>query len=169
MLAATFIVPAANAAGQLNVAVVDSIRAIQQSEEYKSFMETVREELEPEQKAVQALQQEIVALRQQVRDEGEVMAETERRGVLTDIENKEIDWDFRFKKLQKQVQDRQAELGEQMGPKVNAIVQDMVELERYDLVFERRNVGYVNPRHDITAKVTEKLNERYAEGDGESE
>lgn len=169
MLAATFIVPAANAAGQLNVAVVDSIRAIQQSEEYKSFMETVREELEPEQKAVQALQEEIVALRQQVRDEGEVMAETERRGVLTDIENKEIDWDFRFKKLQKQVQDRQAELGEQMGPKVNAIVQDMVELERYDLVFERRNVGYVNPRHDITAKVTEKLNERYAEGDGESE
>ena len=169
MLAAAFIVPTANAAAQLNVAVVDSIRAIQQSEEYKRFMETVREELEPEQKAVQALQEEIVALRQQVRDEGEVMAETERRGVLTDIENKEIDWDFRFKKLQKQVQDRQGELGEQMGPKVNAIVQDMVELERYDLVFERRNVGYVNPRHDITAKVTEKLNERYAESDEATE
>ena len=50
-----------------------------------------------------------------------------------------------------------------MGPKVQAIVNDLVEVERYDLVFERSNVGYVNPRHDITAKVTEKLNERYAE------
>ena len=50
-----------------------------------------------------------------------------------------------------------------MAPKVQAIVNDLVEIERYDFVFERRTVAYANPRHDITAKVTEKLNEQSSE------
>lgn len=164
-LAVVLALAATGARAELKVAVVDSVQAISQSEEAKLFMEKARTEMDPEQKSLQALQDEIVALQQRLRDEGEVMAETERRKVVTEIENKRIDLDFRAKKLQKELQDMQAELGQTMGPKVQAIVTDLVEVERYDLVFERSNVGYVNPRHDITAKVTEKLNERFAESE----
>lgn len=160
-----FALAAVGANAQLKIAVVDSIQAISQSEEAKLFMEKARNEMDPEQKGLQALQDEITALQQRLRDEGEVMAEAERREVLKEMENKRIDLDFRAKKLQKELQDRQTELGQTMGPKVNAIVVDLVEVERYDLVFERSNVGYVNPRHDITAKVTEKLNERFSESE----
>ena len=148
---------------QLNVAVVNTVQAIQQSEEATAFTEQLQQELAPEQTELQGLQQEINDLRQRVQDEGDVMSADEQRKVARDIENKQIDLEFRAQKLQKDVQDRQQELIQIMGPKVQAIVNDMVEVERYDLVFERSNVGYVNPRHDITAKVTEKLNERYAE------
>ena len=148
---------------QLNVAVVNTVQAIQQSEEATAFTEQLQQELAPEQTELQGLQQEINELRQRVQDEGDVMSADEQRKVARDIENKQIDLEFRAQKLQKDVQDRQQELIQVMGPKVQAIVNDMVEVERYDLVFERSNVGYVNPRHDITAKVTEKLNERYAE------
>lgn len=158
---ATFAGPAALA--QLKVAVVNTVQAIQQSEEAKAFMEQVQQDLEPEQAELQGLQQEIADLRQRVQDEGDVMSAEEQRKVAKDIENKQIDLEFRAQKLQKDVQDRQEELVQVVGPKVQAVVNDMVEVERYDLVFERRSVGYVNPRHDITAKVTEKLNERYAE------
>ena len=148
---------------QLKVAVVNTVQAIQQSEEATAFTEQLQQELAPEQTELQGLQQEIADLRQRVQDEGDVMSADEQRKVARDIENKQIDLEFRAQKLQKDVQDRQQELIQVMGPKVQAIVNDLVEVERYDLVFERSNVGYVNPRHDITAKVTEKLNERYAE------
>ena len=148
---------------QLKVAVVNTVQAIQQSEEAKAFMEQVQTDLQPEQAELQTLQQEIAALRQRVADEGDVMSAAEQRKVAKEIENKQIDLEFRAQKLQKDIQDRQEELIGVVGPKVQAIVDDLVEVERYDLVFERRSVGYVNPRHEITAKVTEKLNERYAE------
>ena len=148
---------------QLKVAVVNTVQAIQQSEEAQAFTDNLQQELAPEQTELQGLQQEIADLRQRVQDEGDVMSADEQRRVARDIENKQIDLEFRAQKLQKDVQDRQQELIQVMGPKVQAIVNDLVEVERYDLVFERSNVGYVNPRHDITAKVTEKLNERYAE------
>lgn len=148
---------------QLKIAVVNTVQAIQQSEEAQAFTENLQQELAPEQTELQGLQQEIADLRQRVQDEGDVMSADEQRKVARDIENKQIDFEFRAQKLQKDVQDRQQELIQVMGPKVQAIVNDLVEVERYDLVFERSNVGYVNPRHDITAKVTEKLNERYAE------
>lgn len=148
---------------QLKVAVVNTVQAIQQSEEARAFTDALQQELAPEQTELQGLQQEIADLRQRVQDEGDVMSADEQRRVARDIENKQIDLEFRAQKLQKDVQDRQQELIQVMGPKVQAIVNDLVEVERYDLVFERSNVGYVNPRHDITAKVTEKLNERHAE------
>lgn len=150
------------AVAELKVAVVDSIKAIGQSEEAKRFSEAAGKELEAEAKAVQALQTEVTDLQKRLQDEGEVMAEAERRKVVKEIENKRIDLDFRAQKLQKERQDQQSEFLQVMAPKVQAIVTDMVEVERYDLVFERSNVGYVNPRHDITAKVTEKLNERFS-------
>ena len=148
---------------QLNVAVVNTVQAIQQSEEARVFMEKVQQDLEPEQTELQALQAEIAGLRQRIVDEGDVMSEADQRKIAKDIENMQIDLEFRAQKLQKDVQDRQEELVQVVGPKVQAIVNDLVEVERYDLVFERRNVGYVNPRHEVTAKVTEKLNERFAE------
>ena len=161
---------APSAAAQLKVAVVNTVQAIQQSEEAKDFMAKVQEELASEQTDLQALQDEVVGLQQRLQDEGDVMAEADRRAVNKDIENKRLDLEFRAQKLQKEVQDRQEELLGNVGPKVQTVVNDLVEVERYDFVFERRNVGYVNPRHDITAKVTEKLNERYEEdkaaGDG---
>lgn len=148
---------------QLKVAVVNTAQAIQQSEEATAFMEELAQELAPKQTKLQDLQQEIGDLRQRVQDEGDVMSADEQRKVARDIENKQIELEFDAQTLQKDVQDRQNELIQVMGPKVQAIVNDLVEVERYDLVFERSNVGYVNPRHDITAKVTEKLNERYDE------
>ncbi len=162
-LAGTVALPAA---AQLKVAVVNTGQAIQQSEEAKAYFEKIQQELDPEQTELRAMQDAIAALQQQIADEGDVMSADERRRITKDIENKRIDLEFRAQKLQKDVQDSQEELMRTIGPKVQTAVNDLVEIERYDLVFERSNVGYVNPRHDITAKVTEKLNERYADENG---
>ena len=155
---------APNVAAQLKVAVVDLGAAIQQSEEAKHFMEQLTNELQPQSDELKELRDEIAALEQKIADEGDVMSDADKRSIAKDIEDKRIDWEFGSQKAQKEIQDHRNELLQQMLPKVQSIVQDLVEVERYDLVFERNDVRYyVNPRHEVTAKVTEKLNERYAE------
>lgn len=159
---------AQGAAAQLKIAVVNPDAAIGQSEEFKTFRDALLEEFSDEQTQVQTLQSEIEALQQRVIDERDVMSETELRDIQKEVENKRLDLEFRGTKLQKDVGDRQNEFLQEMSPKFQAVVNDLIEVERYDVVFERRSVLFTNMKHDITAKVTEKLNERYAEQDSEA-
>lgn len=154
---------AEDAAAQVKIAVVNSDAAIGQSEEFKTFREALLEEFSEEQGQLQTLQEDIAALQQRMADERDVMSETEMREVQKEIENKNLDLEFRGKKFQKDVNDRQAEFFQTMTPKFHAVVNDLIEIERYDFVHERRTLLFANMKHDITAKVTEKLNERYTE------
>lgn len=156
---------APTAAAELKVAVVDAEGAIGQSEEAKQFIEALQQQLAPQQEEIKALQTQIQEAQQRITDEGDVMSETERRSVAKDLENMRIDLDFRAKKYQKEAEDGQAEFFQGMAPKFRIIINDLIELERYDFVFGRGTVLFANMRHDITAKVTEKLNEQHAETD----
>ena len=71
-----------------------------------------------------------------------------------------MDFEFGANKLQKELQDRQQDVIRDMAPKLDAVLQDLIEIEGYDVVLQRRGLLYVNSKHDITRKVTEKLNEK---------
>ena len=88
------------------------------------------------------------------------MSPTEQLKAQKEIENKQIDYQFMGNKLRKARQDRIQELASHMQPKVNAVIRDLIELEGYDLIIDARNAIYVNPKHNITRKVLEKLNEK---------
>ncbi len=76
------------------------------------------------------------------------------------MEDKQIEYQFLVNKLQKDVQDRRQDLMQQMAPKIDAVLQDLIEAEGYDLILQRGNLLYADSKHDITRKVTEKLNEK---------
>ena len=160
---------AEEAAAQLKIAVVNADAAIGQSEEFKTFRDSVQEEFADEQASIQQLQTEIQALQQRVVDERDVMSEKELNDVTKEIENKRIDLEFVGKKLEKDYTDRQREFFDGMSPKFQAVVNDLIEVERYDFVLARQTLLFANMKHDITAKVTEKLNERYAEQQGQAD
>ena len=42
----------------------------------------------------------------------------------------------------------------------NAVLKDIIDLEGYDVVMDRQAFLYVNPKHDITRKITELLNDK---------
>ncbi len=148
------------AAAELKIAVLDTQRALLSSEEAKSLMEQVQQELEQEQARVNELGDEIRALQEKLEKDSEVMSATEQRKAQKALEDKGIDYQFLVNKLQKRVNDRRQELGQVMVPKVDAVLKDLIELEGYDLILERGNLLYVNSKHDITRRVTEKLNEK---------
>ena len=158
-----FVLWAPPSAAELKIAVLDTQRALVSSEEAKALLEQAQSELQKEEEEVNALGEEIRALQDKMEKDGEIMSPAEQRRVQKDIEDKQIDYQFQVNKLQKELNDRRQELLQVMAPKVNVVLQDLIELEGYDLILERANLRYVNPKHDITRRVTEKLNEKREE------
>jgi outer membrane protein len=148
------------AAAELKIAVLDTQRALVESEEAQALLAQAQQELQAEQDQLQALNDEIVALTEQLQKDGEVMSPAEQRRMQKDIEDKQIDLQFLGNKLQKEVNDRRQELLQQMVPKIDVVLKDLIELEGYDMIMERGSLRYVNSKHDITRRVTEKLNEK---------
>ena len=77
-----------------------------------------------------------------------------------DYERLTSDLQYRTETYQKAVNRRRNELFQKMGPRRQAALDDLVKLEAYDLVLPRNTVIYVNPKHDITRKVTEVLDKQ---------
>ena len=151
---------AGTAAAELKIAVLDTQRALIESEEAQSLSKQIQEELQSDEAEAKALNEEVRAATEQLQKDGEVMSPAEQRKAQKAIEDKQIDLQFMVNKLQKAVQDRRQELVNHMLPKIDAVLKDLIELEGYDLIMERSNLRYVNTKHDITRKVTEKLNEK---------
>ena len=154
---------AEDALAQLKIAVVNAEGAIAATEEFKTFRGSLEAEFADEQASIEQFRTDIQALQQRLVDERDVMAANEINDVTKEIEDKRIELEFLSTKAQKAVGDRQQEFFQGMSPKFQAVVNDLIELERYDFVYDRRTLLFANMKHDITAKVTEKLNERYAE------
>jgi outer membrane protein len=147
-------------AAELKIAVLDTQRALMESEEAQSLLAKAAEDLRAEESSLKALGEEIVSIQDKLQTDGEVMSASEQRKLQKDIEDKQIDYQFRANKLQKEVNDRRQEILQQLVPKMNAVMEDLIGVEGYDMIMERGSLRYVNPKHDITRKVTEKLNEK---------
>lgn len=162
LLVPVLFLTAGNAVAELKIASLDVLQAISQSEEAKSLFTAVQTELQADQDALNALQTEIGALREKLAKDGEILSETEQRRIVSDIESKQADLQFQAQKFRKEFNDRQQEIINEIVPKLDAVLKDLVELEGYDVILNKtqQNVLYVNSKHDITRKVTEKLNEK---------
>jgi outer membrane protein len=153
---------AGSAVAEIKIASLDVLRAISDSEEAKSLFATVQQDLQSDQDALTTLQAEITELREKLTKDSEILSDTERRRLVNDIESKQADLQFQANKLRKEFNDRQQEIVSQIVPKLDAVLKDLVEIEGYDFIFNKnqQTVLYVNTKHDITRKVTEKLNEK---------
>jgi len=151
---------AGGAAAELKIAVLDTQRALLESEEAQQLLKRAQDELQEEENEVKTLGEQIVALQEQLQKDAEVLSPGEQRKRQKEVEDKQIDYQFLVNKLQKEVNDRRQELLQQMVPKIDAVLKDLIELEGYDLIMERNSLRYANSKHDITRRVTEQLNER---------
>ena len=151
------------ASAELVIGFLDTARAISESHEGKALLEQIESELAEDQARLQSLQDEIQTLREQLETDSEIMSDEERRKHQRLIEENVTDFQYEAQKYQRELQERQQEVLNEMAPKVNAALADLIELEGMDVVFERQVATFVNPKHDITRRITEKLNQKQEE------
>ena len=152
---------AASASAEMKVVVLNVQRAIGDTEEAKVLLKKLEDDLSGEQNTIKQLNTDITAMQEKLRKDGDVMSDAEKVKSQKALEDKQIDYQFRVNKLQKTVQDRQQEILGQMEPKFSAVLKDLIATEKYDLILPRQGaVLYVDSKLDITAKVTELLNQK---------
>lgn len=153
---------AASTYGQLKIAVVNATAAVFESEEAQEEMSVIEAELKPEQERLQSLQEEIGQLEGRAQTDAEIMSDLEKTELSNEIEDKRLELNFDVERFQRRVNDERNKIMNQLGPKFNAVLQDLIDIEGYDLVFNwnPQVTLYVNTKHDITRKVTEMLNDR---------
>jgi outer membrane protein len=160
VLLPVLLLTAGSAFADLKIAVVNVQRAIGESNEAKALIAKLEADTSADQAAIKALGADITKVQEKFNKDGDVMSDAEKRKLQKEIEDKQIDYQFRVNKFQKTVNERQQEILSQMAPKLDAVLQDIIAKDQYDLVIHRQNVVYINAKYDITAQVTEMLNQK---------
>ena len=158
VVAILFTAPAVSA--EMKIVVLDPVRAILESEEAKVLAEAANKEMQPEQEELRAAAEEMQALQAKLHKDGEVMSESERRKAIKDLESMQADLQFGSQKLQKEAQDRRQEILQALAPKYEKVLSDLIQIDQIDLILSPNQLQYANAKHDISRRVTEKLNEQ---------
>ena len=158
-LLVALILAAPFASAEMKIVVLDPVRAILESDEAKVLADAANAEMQPEQDELRAAAEEMQALQAKLQKDGEVMSESERRKAINDLESMQADIQFGSQKLQKQVQDKRQEILQAMAPKYEKVLGDLIQIDQIDLILSPTQVQYANAKHDISRRVTEKLNE----------
>ncbi len=143
----------------MNIVVLDSVRAILESDEAKVLADAANKEMEVEQVELRGMAEDMQALNTKLQTDGEIMSATEKRKVQKDMEGLQLDLQFRSQKLQKEVQDKRQEILQVLAPKFDKVLKDIIQVDQIDLILAPNALQYANTKHDITRRVTEKLNE----------
>jgi outer membrane protein len=159
-LLVALILAAPFASAEMKIVVLDPVRAILESDEAKVLADAANAEMQPEQDELRAAAEEMQALQAKLQKDGEVMSESERRKAINDLESMQADIQFGSQKLQKQVQDKRQEILQAMAPKYEKVLGDLIQIDQIDLILSPNQVQYANAKHDISRRVTEKLNEQ---------
>ena len=150
----------AGASAELKIAVLNTQRAVIESDEAKSMIEKIRSELDRDETSVRKLGEEIQAASAKLQKDADTLSDSEKRRLQKDIEDKQIDYQFQVNKLQKEVNDRQQEIFAALAPKVDTVLKELIEKEKYDMIIQRQNLLYAKQEFDITRQVTEALNKK---------
>ena len=144
---------------EMKIVVLDPVRAILESDEAKVLIEAANKEMEPEVEELREAAEEFQSLQAKLQKDGEVMSESERRKAIKDLEDMQTDLQFGNQKLQKQTQDKRQEIIQTMAPKYEKVLNDLIQIDQIDLILSPNQLQYTNAKHDISRRVTEKLNE----------
>ena len=151
---------AGSAYAELNIVVLDSVRAILESDEAKVLAEAANKEMEEEQNELRGMAEQMQEMSSKLQTDGDVMSDTEKRGIQKEIENMQIELELGSKKLQKEVQDKRQEILQALAPKFDKVLKDIIQVDQIDFILAPNALQYANSKHDITRRVTEKLNEQ---------
>jgi outer membrane protein len=152
------------ASAQGRIAVVNLEEAILQTDEAQQRLNGLRdaEDFKADKTELDRLQAEREALIKEVQNNMAVMSAEEQQAARKRLANKNADLEHVLRKLQQAEQELGQQLLQEMTPKVQAVLRDLIESEGIGLLLQRSAVIHADNGYSITAKVTDKLNQQAA-------
>ena len=159
------VIPVA-ASAQGRIAVVNLEEAILQTDEAQTRLNGLRthDDYKSDKTELERLQGEREALIKQLQNDLAVMSAEQQQTARKRLASKNADLEHVLRKLQKSEQELGQELLQEMTPKVQAVLRDLIQSEGIGLLLQRSAVIHSDNGYSITAKVTDKLNQQAAAG-----
>lgn len=142
------------------IVVMDAMQALRATEAAKQFDAGLKAELAEKQTQLFDLEKQAKAAKDKL-DANRGLASAEQLQQLQEQFKKVFaEYQRRGKEMQQEGLQRQQAFMNEMRPKVDKVVNDLIQQEGYDIILNRAAVSYAKPELDITAKVVELLNKQ---------
>lgn len=144
----------------LNIAVLDMATALLNSDVAKGVEEELQAETAEDQTKLRNLAEQGQNLQERLQQDAEVMSEAEQRRIVGEIQEIQNQYQFLLQKVQTLSQERRQQFQQTYAPNLVQAISDVVEEDGFDIVLRAEAALFYNNPLDITARVTEKLNQQ---------
>lgn len=142
------------------IVVLDAMQALRATEAAKKFDAGLKAELADKQAELLDLEKQAKAAKEKL-DANRGLASPEQLKQLQEQFKKAFaEYQRRGKEMQQEGLQRQQAFLNEMRPKVDQVVNDLIKQEGYEIILNRSAISYAKPELDITAKVVELLNKQ---------
>ncbi len=150
---------------QGKIAVVNLQEAILQTDEAQKRLTNVREQddYKSDKAEFDRLKKEMDELVKDFQKDAAVMSQELQLTARKKLTNKQADLEHVTGKLQQAEQAAGQALLQEMSPRVQEVLRDLIATEGIGLLLQRASVIHADAGYSITAKVTDKLNQMPAE------
>jgi outer membrane protein len=157
------VLPAAVSA-QGRIAVVNLEEAILQTDVAQATLNELRTQADyvADKAELDKLQAEREALIKELQNDLAVMSAEQQQAARKRMASKNADLEHVLRKLQKSEQELGQALLQEMTPKVQLVLRDLIASEGIGLLLQQSSVIHADNGYSITAKVTDKLNQQAA-------
>ncbi len=149
---------------QGKIAVVNVEQAILQTDYAQKRLgeERDRQEYKSDKEEFDSPKSEFDALVQEFQKDAAVMSQEQQLAARKRLASKQADLEHVAGKLQQTEQEVGQALLQEMSPKVQEVLQELITTEGIGLLLQRGSVIHADAGYSITAKVTDKLNQAFA-------
>jgi outer membrane protein len=150
---------------QGKIAVVNLQEAILQTDEAQKRLTAVRnsDDYKADKAEFDRLKEEFDTLVAGFQKDAAVMSQEQQVAARQKLASKQGDLEHVTGKLQKAEQGAGQTLLQEMAPKVQEVLRDLIATEGIGLLLQRESVIHADAGYSITAKVTDKLNQQPAQ------
>lgn len=158
LVAMLFGLAATAAQAETKIGLLDVRTALFASEAAKEFTEQTVSQFKQQDLEVRAVGEEGQKLEMRLKNDAAIMSDSERAKLASELEAKIQEYKYLKSKLDKALAEKRQEFLESSRPKLNQVINEVVEEHGLSLLLPRESALYAIESMDYTEQVVDKLN-----------
>ena len=144
----------------MKIAVLDMAGALFNSERAKAVEAKIGEETAEDQAKLRSIQEQATKINERLQQDAAVMSDDEKRKAQTELQDLSVQFQTIGERYQALMQQRRDEFQQQNAQALITAIQAVIDEGQYDMVIRAEAALHFATALDITARVTEKLNQQ---------
>ncbi len=146
----------ASAAQDFRIGFVNTDRIFREANAAKSAQTKLEQEFVRREREVEALGSQLKSASEKFEKESPTLSDTQRVARQRQLVDQDREFQRKRREFQEDLNLRKNEELQQVLERANRVIRQVAEAEKFDLILQE--AVYINPKHDITEKVINTLN-----------